>query len=90
MENFVDKVEKFISLKYRLWKTNGMKDGVSHPVIDFRTMKPIGSNIVWGLVEAGLRRQNLDGGFLSADDAKRDWESFLTTAALRAAETTGP
>jgi hypothetical protein len=65
-----------------------MKDGVSHPVIDCRTMKPIGSNIVWGLVTvvAGLRRQNLDGGFLSADDAKRDWGSFLTTAALRAAE----
>ena len=57
--------------------------------IDCRTMKPIGSNFVWGLVVAGLRRQNLDGGFLSANDAKRDWGSFLTTAALHAAETTG-
>ena len=67
-----------------------MEDGVSRPVIDCRTMKPIGSNIVWGLVVAGLRRQNLDGDFLSANDAKRDWGSFLTTAAMRAAETTGP
>ncbi len=67
-----------------------MKDGISHPVIDCRTMKPIGANIICGLVVAVLRRQNLDGGFLSADDAKRDWGSFLTNAALRAAKTTGP
>jgi hypothetical protein len=70
-------------------KSPSIHPNMGDPVIDCRTMKPIGSNFVWGLVVAGLRRQNLDGGFLSADDAKRDWGSFLTTAALHAAETTG-